>query len=273
MSIPGSKKDKKRKEKQKKTNKPLAVGKILIVCEGEKTEPYYFEWWKEQIEYIKKASNKSRTVGQIDVRFDSGIDVKGEGKVTESLVEKTKYYKDRAIVDYAQIWCVFDCDPDGTSTKREQYNAAIEKCKKYGINAAYTNEAFELWYLLHFNRIDTGLSRTQYEEKLTNRLGKEYKKNDPEMYELLLKHPKADQQRAIENAKTLLEKYEGTKNYADHNPSTTVHELVETLNNHLWRFRCQVAPAYPLPYPHDCEKECADSKKQPPSYPCKEIAS
>lgn len=273
--LPMSKKEKKRQMQQENAKKPLAVGRILIVCEGEKTEPLYFNWWKRQLENIKRIA-RSRTIGEIEITIpDDEIEVKGEGRNTKSLVQKAIELKNRPdnIVDYTQIWCVFDRD----SFKPEQYNAAIEACKG-DIKAAYTNEAFELWYLLHFDYVNTGVSREQYKEKLTTCLyGKKskqkYKKKDPEIYKKLLAHPKADQQRAIQHAKELSKHYEGQKNYADHNPSTTVHKLVEMLNDLVWRFRCQVAPTYHLPYPHDCEKECAESKKQPPSYPCKEIAS
>jgi len=261
--LPMSKRDRERQKQQDKANKPLAVGRILIVCEGEKTEPGYFKWWKEQLENIKKAAI-SRTVGRIDIVPDDGIEVKGEGKNTESLVIRAIQYRDQANIDYTQVWCVFDKD----SFKPKQYNAAINKARKENMKAAYTNEAFELWYLLHFNYVDTGVSREQYQGMLTKLIGKKYKKNDPKMYEKLLKHPKSDQQQAIQHAKKLLKCYEGQTNYADHNPSTTVHELVEFLNDHVWQFRCQVAPDYPLPYPHNC-KQCEESVQPSPPYHCR----
>ena len=105
---------------------------------------------------------------------------------------------------------------------------------------------------------------------LTERLGEKYQKNDQAMYEKLLKHPKADQQRAIKNAKKLLNKY--AEDYANHNPSTTVFELVENLNDLMWRFRCQFAPTYSLPYPHDCV-DCKKSTQSPPPYSCLENQS
>ncbi len=268
-NLPQSKRDRERQKQQNKAKKPLAVGRILIVCEGEKNEPNYFKWWKEQLENIKKSA-KSRTVGRIDVVPDDEIEVKGEGRNTESLVRQAIEYREQAYkagVDYFKVWCVFDKD----SFKPKQYNEAINKARKEKMNAACTNEAFG--YLLHFNYVDTGVSREQYKEKLTDCLygkksDKKYEKNDPEMYEKLLKHPKADQQKAIQRAKKLLKCYQGQTNYADHKPSTTVHGLVEFLNDHVWQFRCQVAPDYPLPYPHDC-KQCKEPAQPSPPYPCR----
>ena len=46
-------------------------------------------------------------------------------------------------------------------------------------------EAFEIWYMLHFNFYDSALSRNQYKEKLSELLGRPYKKNDEDMYQLL----------------------------------------------------------------------------------------
>jgi hypothetical protein len=261
--LPPSKKNRKRQKQQAK--RPLAVGRILIVCEGKKTEPNYFKWWEKQLENIKKAA-KSKVVGGIDVNiFGDEINVKGEGKNTNSLVKKAIELNNQANyekINYTQVWCVFDHD----SFPPENYNAAIDKARANDFKVAYSNEAFELWYLLHFNDVNTGVGREQYKEKLTERLGEEYKKNDPTMYEKLLKHPKADQRQAIKYAKAL-KKLWNTRDYANHNPSTTVFELVETLNDHVWRFRCQLASAYSLPYPHDC-RECQKSTQPPPPYPC-----
>ncbi len=266
--LPLSKKDRKRKKQQKRARRPLAVGRILIVCEGKKTEPDYFKWWRKQLENIREVA-KSKAVGGIDVNsFGDEIDVKGEGKNTGSLVEKATELKNQASIDYTQVWCVFDRD----SFPPENYNAAIEKACNSDLKAAYSNEAFELWYLLHFDYVNTGVSRDQYKKMLTERLGEKYKKNDPAMYEKLLKHPKADQRYAIGNAKKLnklLNKHAG--DYAKHNPSTTVFELVESLNEHVWRFRCQLAPVYSLPYPYDC-RDCNKSTQPPPPYSCLETS-
>jgi hypothetical protein len=264
--LPPSKKDRVRQKQQQKAKKPLAVGRILIVCEGEKTEPNYFKWWQKQLENIKGAA-KTKAVGDIDVKsFADEIQIMGEGKNTNSLVKKAIELKNQANygkINYTQIWCVFDRD----SFPAENYNLAIEKARSNDFKVAYSNEAFELWYLLHFDYVNTAISRKQYKTMLTERLGEKYNKNDSVMYEKLHQHPKASQQEAIENAKKLLNQQPG--DYAVQNPSTTVFELVDSLNDHVWRFRCQIAPAYSLPYPYDCS-ECQKSTQSSPPYPCLE---
>ncbi len=178
---------------------------FLIVCEGEKTEPNYFEQFR-----LKK-----------EVREIHGI-----GAVAESLVKKAIDMRNSAArqrIKFDQVWCVFDRD----SNPPDIFNRAFELAKRENINIAYSNEAFELWYFLHFHYLDTGISRHQYIAKLSAILGGSYKKNDISMYEKLLPF----QQEAIKRAKKLLSCYPYSDPCND-KPSTTVHLLVEELNKY-----------------------------------------
>jgi len=157
--LPQSQKNRKRREQQKNARKPLAVGRVLIVCEGEKTEPNYFKWWQKQLENIRGAA-KSKAVGGIEVNsYGDEIKVNGEGKNTNSLVKeaiKLKVQaKIQAKIEYTHVWCVFDRD----SFPPKNYNAAIDNARTNDLKVAYSNEAFELWYLLHFDYVNTGISR------------------------------------------------------------------------------------------------------------------
>ena len=72
------------------------------------------------------------------------------------------------------------------------------------------------------------LGRDDYIVKLTEHLKRKYRKNDLFMYEILLSR----QEKAIKNAKKLLSKYIPV-NPSNNNPSTTVFELVEYLNQFI----------------------------------------
>ena len=50
---------------------------------------------------------------------------------------------------YDEIWCVFDVD----DTTRENVERAVHLAEAKGIRIAYSNESFELWYILHFEYI------------------------------------------------------------------------------------------------------------------------
>ena len=193
----------KRKKSNRKINTRDLIERILIVCEGGKTEPNYFR---------KFPIDKSKY----------HVESRGEGRITKSLVERAIEIQEIASPPFNKIWCVFDRD------SFENFNEAIKEAEKEGIDVAYSNEAFELWYLLHFNYYDSAMSRHQYQEKLSELIGHEYEKNSENMYQEL--HDK--QPEAIRNAKRLLSNY-SPSNPAKDNPSTTVHQLVEELDKRL----------------------------------------
>jgi hypothetical protein len=183
----------------------------LIVCEGEKTEPNYFKSFPVDPKVIK-------------------LDIQGEGKNTKSLVEKAIELKNGSESDETdRFWCVFDRDKNPNNPNDSQnFNSAITLASNHGIKVAYSNDAFELWYLLHFHFYKTAISRKDYQNMLTNLLGNEYKKNSDTIYEEL----KDKQQDAIKHAKRLLQEYDRPNPESD-NPSTTVHLLVEELNSFI----------------------------------------
>lgn len=189
--------------KQRAVNTRDVRERFLIVCEGERTEPNYFECFRVPKSIIE-------------------IDVRGLGYNTVSLVKKTVELNNQE--QYDQVWCVFDRD----SFPAQHFNDAISLAKRHDIKVAYSNEAFEIWYLLHFNYHTTAITRSGCIDKLSELLGKKYEKNQEKMYDLL----ETRQSSAIRNAKKLLSQYTPRSPERD-NPSTTVHELVEQLNRFI----------------------------------------
>lgn len=181
--------------------------KFLIVCEGAKTEPNYFRSFRVNKDVID-------------------CDIQGLGSNTLNLVSCTCELMKKK--EYAQVWCVFDRDKSVNSTA-ELFNAALKLAEQQGIQVAYSNDAFELWYLLHFDYHDAAYHRSQYEQMLTQRLGQLYCKNSREMYALLLDK----QATAIRNATNLLASHGPEHNPEKDNPCTTVHLLVQELNRYI----------------------------------------
>ena len=174
---------------------------FLIVCEGQKTEKLYFDAFKVQK----------------DVR---GIDVVGTGKNTSSLVHEAMQLRDQAEDKYDQVWVVFDVEEYSV----QAVNEAIKLARKNNIRVACSNQAFELWYLLHFHYLHTATSRQQYIETLSKLLGSPYEKNTCIYHQLIDR-----QAAAIRNAIKLLQEYQ-SDDPARNDPSTGVHLLVEQLN-------------------------------------------
>jgi RloB-like protein len=174
--------------------------RFLIVCEGTKTEPNYFRGFRVPTAIVK---------------------VQGVAEDPNRLVKSAQRLA--AEDEYDQVWCVFDRD----SWPAENFNNALRNAQKLQFHVAYSNESFELWYILHFQYLNTGLPRSDYEDKLSKLLGQEYKKNDPTMYQQLIEQ--GNQALAIKHAEKLLASYDPSNPEKD-NPSTTVHLLVKALN-------------------------------------------
>lgn len=194
--------------------------RFLVVTEGTKTEPYYFEGFRKRI-------NAGYHGEYVTLR------VCGVGDNTVSLFERAKAI---AIADpdgFTQVWVVYDKD----SFPSRDFNAVAERCVSASdgsvvYHAAWTNEAFELWYILHFAYVDSALDRGSYEPILTRHLRAEglgkYEKNRADMFDILEDRMSA----AISNAERLEESNRGVTP-ADSNPGTAVHLLVKELLPYL----------------------------------------
>lgn len=132
-------------------------------------------------------------------------------------------------MSFDRVWIIFDKDDF------DDFNEAINKAKQLGFQSAWTNESFELWYCLHFEYLNTGISRSDYIRKLedtfkikTGDSSFKYKKGNPENYKLLKKH--GDENLAKRFAKMLRKCY-ADHDYATHNPCTMVDKLVEELEH------------------------------------------
>jgi hypothetical protein len=182
--------------------------RVLILCEDEKSARFYFDGFKLDSQRVEV-----RTIGT--------------GMNTHSLVEfaiNQKENADRRREPFNEIWCVFDRD----SFPAQNFNRALQLANSHGIRAAWANEAFEIWYLLHFNYHDTAINRGDYGGLLTTRLKCKYDKADDQIYAKLELH----QPMAMKYARRL-EKYwfeTGGCNPQCANPSTNIHKLVEFLN-------------------------------------------
>jgi hypothetical protein len=126
------------------------------------TEPNYFHSFRESL-----------PPGVLEV-FE--LIIEGAGKNTESLVEEALEIKDKwqessgRPVD--KLWVVFDRD----SFAPQSFNNAINKCiqGRPNIDAAWSNEAFELWYLLHLIYFDNAIRRTEYQRMLEEQLSQKW---------------------------------------------------------------------------------------------------
>lgn len=178
---------------------------FLIICEGVNTEPDYFNAFRLTSAHVKAV---------------------GHGMGTLALVQKAILIKEeerRKGRTYNQNWVVFDKD----DFPEKDFNAAILLAQQNDFEVAYSNQAFEFWFLLHFNLYQGFLHRSQYEKMLNDLLGFPYAKKagvSTKMYNILL--PK--QQKAIQYAKIVMKQFNGNNPVLEES-STTVYRLVEEL--------------------------------------------
>lgn len=214
---------------------------VIISCEDTESTPEY-------LNQIVKTLIKSRIITQ-----DSFIIVPEDilkGTNPSKVLERLRKYKDsngKIYKDFEHKWIVIDRDIErvnGGGHTSADFNKAIQSSRNIrqdlNIEVAYSNDSFELWYLLHFDYICTPILR----DELNIRLIKKLKEKNPtkfrdvdkkkiktkEYTKLIYEELLEFQQKAIRNAKKLLESYEETHN-PERDPSTTIYKLVEILNN------------------------------------------
>lgn len=182
---------------------------ILIVCEGVRTEPDYFKAFRMTAATVKAT---------------------GQAMNTTSLVNKAISIRDadqKKKRTYDQCWVVFDKD----DFPAKDFNEAIALAERNGFKVAYSNQAFEYWFLLHFNLYKGALHRSNYSDMLSKLTGIPYSKTEAFgaiMYNRLLHL----QPQAIKNAAAVLSEI-SHGNPALEESSTTVHLLVEELNKYI----------------------------------------
>ena len=164
--------------------------KILIISEGINTEPTYFKHFKLPniiIEPIGTGVSTTRLVKEAD-----------------SLL-KNKYKNKR----FNEIWLVFDKDDN------KDFKDAIKLAISKNYKVAYSNQAVEYWFILHFyDHHGELLSRDSYADMINhhiNPLGAKYDDSkivSREFFEILMsKNPesqKARYQEAFDRAEKIL---------------------------------------------------------------------
>lgn len=199
-------KSKNRRRKNIRPPKPI----ILIVCEGEKSEKFYFDGFR-----------KEARISNVE------IEVIGKGRPGNSLLKFTQNKVKNESITYDQIWIVFDKD----DLSDEEFDSIVSKAiYRNKMNVAYSIPCFEYWLLLHFDYYNTPLTTKDCIKKLKNRFPV-YRKNLDDVYYRL-----ADRKySAIENAKRMEDEHkkQGNTKPSSKNPSTLVYKLVIELEKFL----------------------------------------
>jgi len=197
--------------------------RVLIVCEGEKTEPFYFE--------------EIRVLLEID---SANIEIDGScGSSPISVVKHALFLFDRDCAAgeiYNKVYCVFDRDSHASYEqaleKVKNINRSIKKDKETIFIATRSIPSFEYWLLLHFIPTTRPYERTERKsvgDQVIDDL-KQYIPGYTKPQKGIFKKSTKDGtlEYAMAHSKRI---FESAKRSGDLNPSTNMHELIEYLQN------------------------------------------
>jgi hypothetical protein len=186
---------------------------VLIVCEGEKTEPNYF-----------KALIDDLLLNTANIVIAKNVAGSSPRTIADFALKEYKKEK-----EYDRVYCVFDKDRHTT------YDNALDKIRRarlskgHSILATTSVPCFEFWLLLHFiyttKQFDIGpgsICANVISDLKTHLPG--YAKGDIDIYQAT----KNQLDNAIKNCKRVARHCDtaGTDM-----PSTNIHDLVEYLRN------------------------------------------
>lgn len=189
---------------------------ILIVCEGSKTEPIYF--------------NSLRKKLQLSI-VEVEIVGKGEAAITvvNRAIELRQQRKRLAKtsggrVAYDVVYCVIDVE----APKAESLPRAVNKAEDNRLEVILSNPCFEYWYILHFRKTSAPFNMSQDAKSTLKQEHPAYCESDTTIFDVVYqKTPDA-----IKRSKEVLkEQHNDAENLSDCNPSTHVHKIVEYLRS------------------------------------------
>ena len=185
-------------------HRPMAK-RILIVCEGEKTEPNYFRALRRKLQlHLVEVEIKEKAGPPISL-------VTTAEKIVNSHKTGDKF---------DEVWCVLDREGKHLNPT---FTEALQQAQRLTYKLAVSNPAFEFWYVLHF---ETTTRIFANGEEVKTYLRKHIPEYEEKMAVWSLLEEKTAT--AIENSKQLL-KTHPCKEDDFPNPSTYVHVLVEEL--------------------------------------------
>ena len=120
--------------------------KFYIITNGEATEDNYFRLLKTY-----------RSIYDVEIEFQNHDPL--------ALVNYARKYTQ----DANQVWCVFDVD---NSHKENKLIPALTQAEKFGIKIAYSNVAFEVWLISHFQKCASPLNTKDHQKILNEYLAK-----------------------------------------------------------------------------------------------------
>lgn len=215
--------------KRKSQKIPIGLNNLIICC-GEQTEKNYFG----DVSNLIKANYNKITSINFDIVCDPVDPLQMAKKVEIRYKASIRNQK-----PYQHIWVVFDKDDFKEDNFENAINSIyvlnkkrINSSTKCMFHSLWSNQCIELWFLLHYEYLQSSLKRNQYFGKLDKHLGDvNYKKNDKDIYSNIIKNG-GKVNTAIKYAKMLREMHRD-KPIAASDPSTNIFEFFEHYEEYI----------------------------------------
>lgn len=200
---------------QRRASRREAYAKVLIVCEGEKTEPNYFNGIRNY--YGLNSAN-------VEVCGECGSDPMNIVRYAKQRFREEKDAGDA----FDKVFCVFD--KDAHSNYEQALDALISTQQQNTFQAITSVPCFEYWLLLHFTytthpyiALPGNSAGNQVLQELQGYMPT-YRKAKQAVFTDLINQLEFAKNNAIRSLR------EATDSGTD-NPSTRVHELVSFMQN------------------------------------------
>ena len=211
--------ERQRQQLERKQGRRASYDRILIVCEGSKTEPLYFN--EIRIAYRLHSAH-------VQVRpSELGTSPLQVVQYAQSLFQDGDRHKGIRPRAFDQIFAVFDRDAHDTYLEAlkeaEKLNRKLRNDERQVVqfHAVASVPSFELWLLLHFEEIHAPLRRDEVMQRLKRHLPA-YAKGSRETFEITRQR----QAEAIQRAQRLATRFTA---YTEPEPYTGIVDLVKRL--------------------------------------------
>lgn len=222
-----------RKSFERQKENKNKIPDVIVACEDSVSSPTYFRLMVEELIADKVITQDSFVIASHRHTNPSGVldDLK------KHKCDNGKTYK-----NFDHRWIVIDRDTQrvgGGGHSVQDFNNAVNDAKRLNVEVAYSNDAFELWYLLHFCYRESAILR----DEILDEVIKNLKDRNPHKFanldrdnikevkytKLIFQELLGLQDAAIRNAEKLLDFYGENHNPEQDNPSSAVHKLVKIL--------------------------------------------
>jgi hypothetical protein len=205
---------------------------ILVVTEGENTEPAYFEWVQKRF-----AAPTLELVAHGAGRGDPTALVKEALCLCEERREKVRngQLSINQAGDFDEIWIVFDTDV----LKPDKRDSGIALAQRHGIKIAYSEPCFEFWLSLHATYTTAQMAECKdVIPHLAKPLGwKKYSREGKRKTEVeAMMNPLVQKQiiqQAVKHAERVRQHHRDGGTPFPANPSTEVDLLIRSINDAL----------------------------------------